>query len=427
MAVVAAVAVLLSLIGGCDGAEDNTASQDQSEQNRALTEQQAVSELDRLRALPYAGYVLEEDDEGGDGVVLHDAERSCPGYTLYSVWERCMAVLIDEQGDVINSWQAQPGGSWANGELLANGDYLVVGAEPSELVLPKIADEARYVLRLNWAGQVLWKRKLQAHHDIELTPRGQLLTLTFERRLMPEVHAEIPVRDDLFTLLSPDGEVLESISMFDVFVGKPRMFPVQPIPPKRLGGEPWLDLFHSNSIEWMHQEHLVGQHPIYDLGNVLVCFRHQDRIAVVNWERKELVWSWGRRELSGPHDAQVLPSGHILVLDNGLRDRRTRAIEMDPRTGKIVWTYQAPNPRDFFTPSKGSNQRLPNGNTLIANSDHGQAFEVTPEGEIVWRFLCPQRTENGRRATIVRVKRYERAYVERIQALFAQQPEPTTP
>ena len=37
-------------------------------------------------------------------------------------------------------------------------------------------------------------------------------------------------------------------------------------------------------------------------------------------------------------------------------------------------------------------QRLPNRNTLITETDTGRAFEVTPEGEIVWQFLNPHRT-----------------------------------
>ena len=37
----------------------------------------------------------------------------------------------------------------------------------------------------------------------------------------------------------------------------------------------------------------------------------------------------------------------------------------------------------------GSAQRLPNGNTLIAETDRGHAFEVTKDGEIVWEFYTP--------------------------------------
>ena len=101
--------------------------------------------------------------------------------------------------------------------------------------------------------------------------------------------------------------------------------------------------------------------------------------------------------------------------------------ELDPLTRKIVWEYKAPKPTDFYTPGRGSSQRLPNDNTLITNSRSGQVFEVTREGEIVWEFLSPHFSDEGHRAAIVRMKRYERSYIDRI--LQSQQPTsaPSTP
>ena len=64
----------------------------------------------------------------------------------------------------------------------------------------------------------------------------------------------------------------------------------------------------------------------------------------------------------------------------------SRVVEVDPATGQIVWQYHAPIKSEFFSPTKGSAQRLANGNTLICNADHGQAFEVTREGEVVWEW-----------------------------------------
>jgi hypothetical protein len=39
----------------------------------------------------------------------------------------------------------------------------------------------------------------------------------------------------------------------------------------------------------------------------------------------------------------------------------------------------------------GSCHRLPGGNTLIVESMQGRAFEVTPDGEIVWEYFNPYR------------------------------------
>jgi outer membrane protein assembly factor BamB len=165
----------------------------------------------------------------------------------------------------------------------------------------------------------------------------------------------------------------------------------------------------------MHQKHLEAKHPIYASGNVLVSIRHQDVIAVVNWDEKRLVWMWGRGQISGPHDASVLENGHIMVYDNGLGRGWSRVVELDPVSEEIVWEYQAPNPEDFFSRSRGSNQRFPNGNTLIANSDNGQLMEVTSDGDIVWEFLNPHLNQEGHRATIVKTKRYELSFIDELR------------
>jgi hypothetical protein len=321
---------------------------------------------------------------------------------------------MDASGRVVRRWTYRPSQFWANGELLPNGDFLVVGSDPSKLPRGAITDDKRCILRFDWEGNLLWKRRATAHHDIEVTPGDQLLTLTFARRTVPDIDAAIPVRDDQVTLLSHDGMILETLSLCDVVSKQPELFPLIHPPPTKTGDDPWIDLFHCNSIEWMHYEHLADRHPLYALSNVLVCSRRQDRIFVLNWETKELVWAWGEKELQGPHDAKVLVSGNILVFDNGVARHWSRVIEIDPLSGEIVWQYRAPQPTEFFTFSRGSNQRLPNGNTLITNSDNGAAFEVTPDGEIVWEFRCPYRNRQGQRASIVRTKLYDAAYVERI-------------
>ena len=142
---------------------------------------------------------------------------------------------------------------------------------------------------------------------------------------------------------------------------------------------------------------------------MLVCFRNQQRIAVLDWDAGEIVWAWGRGRISGPHDAQVLASGNILLFDNGLGRGWSRGVEMDPSTGDIVWEWRADPPEAFFTMSKGSIERLPNGNTLMAESDRGRAIEVTPAGEVVWEYECPYETGPGERAVIVRVRHFPHA------------------
>jgi hypothetical protein len=239
------------------------------------------------------------------------------------------------------------------------------------------------------------------------------MVLTFQRRLIPGIHPEIKTRDDHLTLLGQDGTVVESMSLLDAIRNNADVFPLQPVKPSGQGVRPWVDLFHANSIEWMHHDSLFPKHDRYGPNNVLVCFRHQDRVAIFNWPENKVVWSWGQEQISGPHDARVLKNGHILLFDNGLGRGWSRAIEVDPLIGEIVWEYRSDPPHRFYTASKGSVQRLPNGNTLLAESDQGRAIEVTPDGEVVWKFTCPYRLDDGKRAAIVRMIWHSRTFVDK--------------
>jgi hypothetical protein len=107
--------------------------------------------------------------------------------------------------------------------------------------------------------------------------------------------------------------------------------------------------------------------------------------------------------------------GNILVFDNGgaagfgppnpgsptgewnaLRDH-SRVVEFDPVTLKIVWQHTAaeqgfvPIMEDskFFSHYASGAQRLPNGNTLIAETTYVRITEVTRENEIVWEYISP--------------------------------------
>ena len=43
----------------------------------------------------------------------------------------------------------------------------------------------------------------------------------------------------------------------------------------------------------------------------------------------------------------------------------------------------------------GRDQMLPNGNTLIVETDRGRALELTEDGRVVWEFHSPYRVRAG--------------------------------
>jgi len=370
------------------------------------------AEIERLQALGYVDVAAEPVQDGRSGVVVHDTARSYPGYNLFTNAHLCSTQLLDPAGKVVRTWSLAPCFRWDNTSLFPNGDLLVVGRGTKPAKGNADGDTGwaagRYVARLGWNGEVIWKTPLGAHHDAHVTPRGEIAVLTASRRAVPEVDEKRRMKDDALTLLTGGGETIAEASLYDLLKTAPAdQFRFQP----RTQGRGHLDLLHANSVFWMADPQLAARDPLYAPSNVVVTIRHQDTVAVIDWEAKKVVWAWGQGEISGPHDAVVLPSGNLLVFDNGLGRRWSRIVEVDPKTRQIVWQYRAPEPESFYTQTRGANQRLPNGNTLIAQSDSGRAFEVTPAGEIVWEFLNPNLSE-GKRGALVRMRRIEPSVVE---------------
>lgn len=361
-------------------------------------------DFEQLRSLGYVDYSPTKADPSKKGVTHFIPKKTYPGYRLYTVCKNCTAYLIDLRGNIVHSWQGDKQcKKWSYVELLSNGDILLPGAEPYE------DDKINYILRMSWDGEVIWKHYLRAHHDVEITPQGFIFTLIKKDRLASPFGEEVTVRDNNLTLLSQDGVELESLSLLDVVLENDIHFKLQRVGP--VEDKSFIDLLHANSVEWMRRPDLTKKSSIYNLDNVLVSLRHQDCVAIINFKDQKLVWTWGRGELLGPHDATMLDNGNILIFDNGLGRGWSRIVEVNPLTKKIVWEYRKD---DFYTSGRGSSQRLPNGNTLIANSNSGQAFEVTSEEEIVWEFWCPIINEEGYRAVIVRIKQYETDFIQKL-------------
>jgi hypothetical protein len=371
--------------------------------------------LDDLRALGYAEVSEERYDGAQSGVVHHLRRHTAPGHTAYTSRYECAVVLMDDIGRELKRWQRPDDLAWSHFQFLDQGDLIVIGQERSPDNLGAI-DEHRYLLRLSFEGEERWKVPINAHHDVELTPDGFLAVLSFRRKRepgpLPGGVEGVELREDTIELLDLDGRRLDQRSLHDVLVSRPDLFELQGVKPTEQGGVRFVDLIHSNSVEFLRQPSEAAPNPLFAPGHVLVSTRHQDAVVIFDWESGELVWAWGPGELLGPHDATLLGNGHLLIFDNGLGRGWSRVVELDPLTKEVVWEHRGSPPESFYSKSRGSSQRLENGNTLIAESDSARAFEVSAAGKLVWAWINPARNEEGQRVTIVRVKRFPETFFE---------------
>lgn len=380
---------------------------------------------DQLAALGYAESSDDFADPERSGAVVLDAAAVAPGYSLYTAPFACEARLIDLEGAVVHRWRDDPGDDarqgecvkWGQADLLPDGGLLVpVNARP-----PAGRRTGTHLLRLDWDGAVVWAVPMRAHHDAEQAPDGTVRALSKRNRRdhpFPESDAII---DNTVVVLSADGEIQREISLYDVLRENDLGFELVSRPPFSQGGP--IDLLHANSVETLPDLGLADRHPLYAPGNLLVSVRHQDLAMIFDPGTGDgpgkLLWAFGRGELEHPHDARMLDDGHVLVFDNGVARKWSRVVEIDPLTSRIVWSYGDPVDRFFYSEGRGSAQKLPNGNLLVANSNEGEAFEVTHEGDLVWRFYHPDLDEAGHRQVIVRMVRYP---PERIEPLLAREP-----
>jgi hypothetical protein len=357
-------------------------------------------QLDRLRSIGYVGSI----ETGGArlrlGLLGRDPKRLAPGLTFYTSFGDCRAMLVDSVGREVRSWHTEGCKRWGHSVLLPDGDVLAIHYDAGALT--------RQLVRFSWGGTERWRRELPVHHDAEVTPSGEIATLLFRHRMLPELAAVVEVRDNAIALLDLEGRIREEVSLIDLFRSAPEILPLEPVAPReRSGGGLELDLLHANSVEWMSRPELARRDPFYAPHHVLVSLRHQDAIVVIDWRTRRPVWAWGRGELSGPHDATWLSNGNILIFDNGIARQWSRVVELDPLRHRIVWEYRMPDPSDFYTLRHGSAQRLANGNTLIAYSEQARVFEVTAEGEIVWDFRSRRVDRDGAPIVVYRARRLE--------------------
>jgi Arylsulfotransferase (ASST) len=364
------------------------------------------------------------------GVTVHDPERAQVGLTLYSSSHEQKAFLVGMDGEVVHEWALPFSAVWdetaavenprpdpfvmlehayayPNGDLLAI--YSGIGDTPWGYGLVKMDKDA----------EVIWKYLERAHHDLDVGKDGRIYVLTHEIRF-DEIeiarHMEPPRIDDFVVVLSPDGEELKKVSVLDALADSPyarllARFPWYTTHPEQRNG----DFTHANTVELIRPEAAANM-PFAEAGQVLLSLRELDLIAVLDLEQERIVWAL-RGPWLGQHDPDALPNGNILLFDNLGHygpGGQARVIEFDPETLEIVWSYAGDEEHPFDSVLRSGQQRLPNGNTLITESDGGRIFEVTREGDIVWEYVNPVRggDDNGLIPVVSTGQRIDRASLD---------------
>jgi hypothetical protein len=393
---------------------------------------------------------VDDDDSADDddaventvGVLLHE-DGAWPGYTLFSPMRSTTTWLIDNDGQIVHSWEAdvRPGLAVY---LLEGGQLLRTGNPGQGPDFPLQAGGAGGQVDLfDWDGSLLFSHQVfgeneRQHHDVAALPGSTVLILAWERKTDTEAIAvgrdpQLIDDGDLWPTMLLEvamsgpaaGQVVWEWHLWDHLIqdfdatlpnyGDPADFPERvDINEMRNAGHDWQ---HVNSVAY---------HPGND--EIILSSHHNGEVWIIDHGLSsvdaagpagDLLYRWGNPQTYGlggvadqrlfvQHDAEWIPegspgAGNILIFNNGTGRPSgdvSSVLELDSPDnyaraagqawdGDVVWEYFGNPPESFYAVRISGAQRLPNGNTLICDGPVGTFFEVTADGDRVWEYLSP--------------------------------------
>jgi hypothetical protein len=375
------------------------------------------------------------------------------GYTLFAPLWDTKTYLIDNNEEVLYSWQSIYTDAQA-AYLLENGNLVRTSLVATCPVFTGGAQGRIEIFNTN--GDKIWNYEYSSntynqHHDIEILPNGNILLIAWEIKSKQEAIAAglnpNNLKRDQFWVdhiveVKPfgasSGDIVWEWHVWDHLIqdfdpSKDNYGIVSDHPELidiNYGGERvGFDFNHINSIDYNEK-----------FDQILLSSHNQNEIWIIDHSTTtaeaaghsggrygkggDILYRWGNPEAYkqggkadkkyfSQHDGRWIEEGYpgegnILVFNNGVGRPNSRYSSVDeiippvnengfyeynPGTAygpeEQIWIYTMPNPSDMFTGKCGSSQRLPNGNTLICSTDQGFFLEVTYDKEIVWRYDNP--------------------------------------
>lgn len=356
-----------------------------------------------------------EDQSQFPGMVQIDkAGKACDGFTLCMYGGDSRARLINMRGEKVYEWHTPFSQLWPapphlkgriddaavyfnDGHIYPDGDLLALIEGPITLQNPS---PGYGLVKLDKDSQVLWKYAEKCHHDVDVGEDGTIYALVNEivDQVPPALgYIPTPCMVDFVEVISPQGQRLKRIPLLDAFLYSPYSALFGKLERAgvsrstatsgtRLGfyvdDVRRRDVLHANAVKVLSRK-LAPKFPLFKAGQILVSARHLDAIGVLDPDSGKIVWA-AHGPWRAQHDPSFLDNGHFLLFDNLLSQRGSRVLEYDPQTQAFPWAYPGEKGKPFTSEIRGMCQRLPNGNTLIVNSQGGNVLEATPDCEVVW-------------------------------------------
>lgn len=256
-----------------------------------------------------------------------------------------------------------------------------------EIVMQCQNDRLRY---LSAQGEALWELPLHVHHMFNWN-RSQTEILALSSEVAQE-HGE-SVRYDVLLTINTQGKFTRRFSFWEhrkeiekELSSDPRSQDVIGTTDENIFKEvpARLEASHANSFYEIGNNVLERLHPAFVSGNFIVNVNHLRRIFIIDKELKKILFSIRLPYKHNIHDAQITPSGHLLVFNNRpFQDDVRASIEVwDLLEGKLLRRYLGDGKHPFVSKTQGGVRLLKDDRTVFSNNA-GNVFYLDSKMNLV--------------------------------------------
>ncbi len=380
---------------------------------------------------------------------LLNTEDAFDGYTLFGNNE--VTYLIDNCGDVINSWMSE----YKTGHgmyLLENGDLIRAGNVEGSF---DAGGRGGIIEIFAWDGHRKWffflaDKDRHAHHDLAVLPNGNILATLWERKSEDvaraagrifggEIWSERII--EIHPVGSEQADIVWQWTIWDHLIQEsdPALSNYGRVEehPELLDIN-FLDQGRDSTGSWLHVN-AIDYHPDFD--QIVISARNHGEIYVIDHSTSseeasghsggkygkggDLLYRYGNpraygkgsfadRRLHGQHDIRWIPhgvvhGGNFMVFNNEWIEGQQSRVQVfrSPALANGSYIYNA---LDGFGPDTlirtitwdgmhsdilSGSQTLPNGNVLITLGRDGHFIEVDEDDEVVWEYINPVNRNGG--------------------------------
>ncbi|WP_418502164.1 aryl-sulfate sulfotransferase [Flagellimonas sp.] len=358
-------------------------------------------------------------------IELYEKTATYDGYILVNDAGDNRVYLMDKDVIIVHEWDLQ-NGIGNDVELLPNGQLLgIFIAEDPKITFGGLGGK---IQNINRERATIWNFDYSSidyitHHDIELLPNGNIITIVWERKTEEQASLagsklEIPIFPEAIIEINPStNEIVwewhawnhlvqdynSSKENYGNIVESPNLIDLNYVTDK--GG----DIMHANGLAYDPLNDLIYLSVNFFSEVWVIDHSTSTEVAATHsggnfGKGGDLIYRFGNpnayrdnvseRLFTNNHHPNLFEDGKMLIFSNGDELEQSTVYELElpieltqksiPNliTPNILWSFPD---SELYSPKVSGAVRLPNGNTLITEGDYG-IWKVTPEGEVVWKF-----------------------------------------